>query len=120
MADPVEIPTPGPDASPLDIFAAIATRLSSVGTVFEAEGKWLSRIVEFSRSLEATEEQIAEEIAKGWIDEEEAERKRTTDELHIPKANVDKHLQNIKTAVLILRDASRSIMVMIGKSEVPE
>jgi hypothetical protein len=79
-------------------------------------------MVEFSRSLDDTEEQIAKEIADGWIDEEEADRKRTTDELHIPKANVDKHQQNINSAVLILRDASRSIMGIIGTDdeETPE
>lgn len=117
MAETVELPTPGADATPLDVFEAIATRLASVAKVLEAEHKWLGSIVEFSRSLDDSEEQIAKDIADGWIDEDEAERKRTTDELHIPKANVDKHQRNINSAVLILRDASRSLTAIIGKDD---
>lgn len=117
MADLVELPTPGPDASPIDVFEAIATRLASVARVLEAEHKWLGGIVKFSRSLDDTEEQIAKQIADGWLDEEEAEHKRAHDDLEIPKANIDKHQQNINSAVLILRDASRSLLGMIGKDE---
>lgn len=122
MPDPVELPTPGPDASPLDVFKAIATRLASVAKVLEAEHKWLGCIVEVSRSLDDTEEQIAKEVADGWIDEEEAERRRSHDQLEILKANVDTHQRNLNSAVLILRDASRSIMGIIGADgeETPE
>lgn len=117
MADPVELPTPGLDASPLDVFEAIATRLASVAKVLEAEHKWLAHIVEVSRSLDDTEEQIAKEIADGWIDEEEADSRRSHDQLEIPKANVDTHERNINSAVFILRDASRALMGIIGKDE---
>lgn len=117
MAETVDIPTVGPDASPLEIFEAIATRMAGLARVLESEHKWLARIIEFNRSMDDSEEQIAKEVADGWIDEEEAERKRSTDELHIPKANVDKHQQNINNAVLILNDASRSLLALIGRDE---
>jgi hypothetical protein len=117
MADPVELPIPGPGASPIEIFKVIANRMDTVARVLESEHKWLGRVVEISRSLDDTEAQIAKQIADGWLDEEEAEHKRAHDDLEIPKANVDKHQHNIDSAVHILRDASRSLLALIGDDD---
>lgn len=117
MADPVELPTLGADASPLDVFEAIAVRLASVANVLEAEQKWFGSIIDYTRQIDGGEEVIASELDKGWIDDEEAERRRTIDEPHILKAQADMHRRNLNSAVLILRDASRALSGMIGKDE---
>lgn len=116
MTKTVDVPSSGPDATPLEVFEVIAARIEAVAKVMDAERKWFGDLVDWSRKVDGGEESIARALADGWIDEEEAEHKRTNDELQIPKANVDKHRHNLTSAVRILDDAGKTIRFLVGNS----
>lgn len=112
MAKPrVSLATVGENATVSDVLAAIAQRLDSLQQVLAAEHKWLASIVELTRKVDAMVD-IEQELADGWIDEEEAERRRTTYELHVPKVNIEKHQSNINASVIVLVDAAKTLSAL--------
>ncbi len=114
----VEMPTVEATATVDEILSAILVRLGSIAQVIEAEHKWLAPKVEAFRKLD--DDGIAYDLEQGWIDQSEADEKKAEDNLILKRANVDRHLENLKNAAIYIADASTTLRAVVsGAYEVP-